>query len=95
MQASRDYKARSIEALIQRYPQRKFILVGDSGENDPAIYAAVARAHPSNIAKIYIHLVLSDSGHRRHIAEFFKDLPGECWDLFDSGKQLLGIIEEL
>ncbi len=88
MQASREYKTRTINALIQRYPDRQFILVGDSGENDPAIYAAVARVNPSNIAKIYIHLVLSDSDHRRRIREFFKELPRESWALFSSGKQL-------
>lgn len=88
MQASREYKTRTIEALIRRYPERRFILIGDSGENDPAIYAAVARVHPSNVAKIYIHLVLPDSDHRRRIADYFKELPGECWELFDSAKQL-------
>jgi hypothetical protein len=88
MQASREYKTRTIEALIRRYPERKFILVGDSGENDPAIYAAVARAHPSNVAKIYIHQVLPDSNHRRRITDYFKELPRDCWDLFASGMQL-------
>jgi hypothetical protein len=91
MQASREYKNRTIEALIRRYPERKFILVGDSGENDPAIYAAIARAHPSNVAKIYIHLVLPDSDHRRHITDHFKDLPRDSWGLFDSGMQLEGM----
>jgi len=87
MQASREYKTRTIEALIRRYPERKYILIGDSGENDPAIYAAIARAHPSNVAKIYIHLVLPDSDHRRRTAACFKELPGTCWELFNSGMQ--------
>jgi hypothetical protein len=88
MRASRAFKIRTIEAIIQRYPKRKFILVGDSGENDPAIYAAVARAHPKNVLKIYIHLITSDPDHRDSIAAFFKDLPRSRWDLFNSGSQL-------
>jgi phosphatidate phosphatase APP1 len=95
MQASREYKTRTIEALIRRYPERKFILVGDSGENDPAIYAAAALAHPSNVVNIYIHLVLSDSDHRRQTADYFKALPGECWHLFETGKQLFQMASTL
>jgi hypothetical protein len=88
MRASRAFKTRTIEALFRRYPKRKFILVGDSGENDPAIYAAVARAHPQNVSKIYIHLVSPDPGHRESVADLFRDLPRSCWDLFNTGAQL-------
>jgi hypothetical protein len=88
MRASRAFKIRTIEALFRRYPKRKFILVGDSGENDPAIYAAVARAHPQNVSKIYIHLVSPDPDHRKSVAELFRDLPRSCWDLFNTGAQL-------
>lgn len=88
MQASRESKIRSIETLIRRYPQRKFILVGDSGEIDPVVYAVAARSHPSNVAKIYIRLVSPGADHRKHLVDCFKNLPRACWDLFESGKQL-------
>lgn len=88
MQASSEFKIRTIEGIIQRYPERKFILVGDSGENDPAVYAAIARAHPRNVLKIFIHLVLTDPGHRKSTADSFKDLPRQCWEIYNSGSQL-------
>ena len=66
----------------------EMFLVGDSGENDPTIYAAVARAHPRNVLKIFIHLVLADSGHRKRVADGFEDLPRHCWGLYLSGSQL-------
>jgi phosphatidate phosphatase APP1 len=30
------------------------VLVGDSGEHDPAIYRSIARAHPGRVRAIYI-----------------------------------------
>lgn len=35
-------------------PQRSFILVGDSGEQDLELYVALARQYPANILAIYI-----------------------------------------
>ncbi len=56
---SNAYKSRYIQSLIARYPQRRFVLVGDSGEQDLAIYSALARRFPSRISAIYIR----DTGH--------------------------------
>eukprot|EP00971_Amphidinium_carterae_P251283 4988134-Amphidinium_carterae.2 len=40
------------QALLQEFPLRRFILVGDSGEQDAAVYADLARRHPHRIAKV-------------------------------------------
>ena len=37
------YKQSVIEELIQAFPNRKFLLVGDSGEKDPEVYGIIAR----------------------------------------------------
>jgi hypothetical protein len=52
-------KPQIIERLLLRYPERRFILVGDSGERDPAVYAAVARQRPEQIAGVAIRRVAS------------------------------------
>ncbi len=36
-----------IEELLQAYPARRFVLVGDSGERDPEVYALIARKYPA------------------------------------------------
>jgi phosphatidate phosphatase APP1 len=95
LQASSEYKIQTIDALIKRFPQRKFILVGDSGENDPAIYAAVAKAYPEKIIKIYIRLILPDSDHRQQTGKHFKNLPKNRWELFQSGRQLKEVAPKL
>jgi phosphatidate phosphatase APP1 len=40
------------------------VLVGDSGQDDPAAYAAVARAHPGRVHAIYIREVTPASPQR-------------------------------
>ena len=50
-----DYKLRQIEPLMKTYPMRKFILIGDSGEKDPEIYAELYRRYPGRIEQIGIH----------------------------------------
>ncbi|MCJ7501176.1 App1 family protein, partial [bacterium] len=43
-----------IESIVSRYPDRRFILVGDSGEKDPEVYGEIARFHPDQVVRIFI-----------------------------------------
>ncbi len=45
------HKRAAREALARDLPGQ-FLLIGDTGENDPEIYAAFARAHPGRVAGI-------------------------------------------
>jgi phosphatidate phosphatase APP1 len=47
------YKQQAILDILQDFPERKFILVGDSGEKDVDIYTFVKNA-TANVAGIYI-----------------------------------------
>jgi phosphatidate phosphatase APP1 len=40
--------------LLDAFPRLPFVLIGDSGQQDPAIYAEVARVRPGRILAIYI-----------------------------------------
>ncbi|KAL6063031.1 nucleolar DEAD-box protein required for synthesis of 60S ribosomal subunit [Balamuthia mandrillaris] len=48
------FKQRAIEPLLQMFPERKFIFVGDSGEMDPEVYGDLARAYPNQVLAIFI-----------------------------------------
>ena len=50
----RNHKLGVIERLFAFYPQLAFILVGDSGQHDAAIYAEVVRRHPGRVLAVYI-----------------------------------------
>ena len=53
----RDHKCTAIAALLAAYPRLPFVLIGDSGENDPEVYATIVRRHPRRIRTIYIRSV--------------------------------------
>lgn len=47
-------KATAIRKMLKDLPDRKFILVGDSGEKDPEIYLKICRLHPGQVAGVFI-----------------------------------------
>jgi len=55
--SSMQYKIRTVEGIIKRYPGRVFVLIGDSGEKDPEVYASVAAKYPKKISNILIREV--------------------------------------
>ena len=63
--AGREQKHGRIQEILDLHPGLRFVLVGDSGEKDPEIYAAVARANPDRIIAIYIREVRLDPGDGR------------------------------
>jgi phosphatidate phosphatase APP1 len=58
-------KHERIEEILRLHPQLPFVLIGDSGERDPAIYADIVRAHPGRIRAVYIREVRLDPGDGR------------------------------
>lgn len=55
-----DHKIAQITLLVQRFPNRHFILVGDSGEKDPEVYRAVREKFPHRVREIWIRDVVND-----------------------------------
>ncbi|MDR1888093.1 MAG: DUF2183 domain-containing protein [Zoogloeaceae bacterium] len=68
------HKNRSVEKLLAAYPKRKFILVGDSGESDPEIYAGIKRKYPDRVLEIYIRNVTNEDANSPRFQETFKDI---------------------
>ncbi len=50
----RNSKVGIIAGILKRLPQRKFMLVGDSGEKDPEIYRFLAKRFPDRISAVLI-----------------------------------------
>jgi len=53
----RKSKGGVIKNLMKRLPGRTFVLVGDSGERDPEIYAKLASKFPSQVTRICIRQI--------------------------------------
>lgn len=55
-----EFKLSVIRPLIQRFPKRKFLLVGDSGEKDPEVYSRVLAEFGSQIIGVWIRDVTNE-----------------------------------
>lgn len=85
---SYDYKVKEIDALMRRYPQRRFILVGDSGEYDPEVYGEIARRFPGRVIAIYIRNVTEESLDSGAYDEAMAGTDGVEWRVFTSAETL-------
>ncbi len=63
--AGREQKAARIREILELHPRLPFVLIGDSGEKDPEIYADIVRSHPGRILAVYIREVRLDPGDGR------------------------------
>ncbi len=55
------HKAAQIEGLLAAYPHLSFILIGDTGQDDPIIYRQVIHDHPNRILTVYLRDVAAGS----------------------------------
>jgi phosphatidate phosphatase APP1 len=63
------HKLRNALTIIDAFPKLGFVLIGDSAQEDPAIYAEIARQRPGRIPAIYIRDVDPDRRHARLVPE--------------------------
>lgn len=56
------HKQAAIRRILAEYPALPFVLMGDSGQEDPEIYASLVRDHPGRILAIYIRDVTRAPG---------------------------------
>jgi phosphatidate phosphatase APP1 len=58
--AGRELKTGRIREILDVHARLPFVLIGDSGEKDPEIYADIVRAYPDRILAVYIREVRLD-----------------------------------
>jgi phosphatidate phosphatase APP1 len=80
--SARATKPPIIEGLLAAYPKREFILIGDSGEEDPEIYGNIARSHPGRIRHIYIRQATPEPPDTERYRAAFTGLPSTLWTVF-------------
>ncbi len=76
-------KPLQIEPILAAYPKRRFILVGDSGEQDPEVYAALLRKHGDRIERVLIRNVTGASRDDDRFRRVFDGIDASRWELFD------------
>ena len=55
-----EQKIDQISTIFNHFPERQFIMVGDSGERDPEVYSAILERYPDQVKRIYIRDVIND-----------------------------------
>ncbi|MFM8705048.1 MAG: phosphatidate phosphatase App1 family protein, partial [Planctomycetia bacterium] len=86
-------KRRTIEQIIDEFPGRRFLLVGDSGERDPEVYAAVARRRPEQVSGILIRQVEGKAPRekiRSRLDRLARRLPTGLMRTFTEPEDLVG-----
>lgn len=78
---SRAHKLGVIARLLADFPQRRFVLVGDSGEADPEIYARVFRDNPGRIDGIVIRDVTGEGRLSQRYRATFEGIDPVMWHL--------------
>jgi Uncharacterized conserved protein (DUF2183) len=77
-------KAPVIAGLVRRWPKRRFVLIGDSGEKDPEIYGAIARQFQNQIVRIFIRRAPGDTSTTARFEAAFAGVARDSWQVFDA-----------
>jgi phosphatidate phosphatase APP1 len=72
----REHKLRSIEHILETHPGLPFVLVGDSGQQDPEIYLEVARRYPGRIKVVYIREVAVSTDRDQELRAIATEIAG-------------------
>jgi hypothetical protein len=83
-----EYKVATIEPLLRAAPQRRFVLMGDSGERDPEAYGELARRHPQQITAIFIRELAGETAAAPRYQTAFRGVPAERWRVFTTPDQI-------
>jgi phosphatidate phosphatase APP1 len=75
-------KPKQIAPILRDFPSRHFVLVGDSGEQDPEVYAALLKEHPEQILRAYMRNVTNATPADARFGPLFAGVPREKWALF-------------
>lgn len=81
-------KRKVIENLIARFPERKFLLLGDTGEKDPEIYGEIARKYPSQVLGLCLRNVSPDAPDAPRFRRAFTQIPSAKWIVFEDTRRL-------
>ena len=79
VKGSQPHKEAELRKLLTSFPDRRFILVGDSGELDPEIYGAMAREFGEQVQQILIRKVPGAKNDDARFQAAFEGLDAARW----------------
>ena len=90
LEPSETYKIETIAAIVESFETRAFVLVGDTGERDPEIYATIARRFPDRVRSIWLRDPVAGGtpGVQARLEAAYEGLPRSLWHLIVDGTGL-------
>lgn len=85
---SEDHKQALIEKMLDLYDEMQFLLIGDSGQHDPEVYADVVRRYPGRICAIYIRQIGDSESRKAELATLGEELSALGCDMLLSTDSL-------
>jgi phosphatidate phosphatase APP1 len=91
----RNAKVGIIIRIIKALPNRKFILVGDSGEKDPEIYRFLAKRFPANVAAVLIRNLAASPLSQKRSQKLLALSDVIDIKIFDQADQIADVVSRL
>jgi len=80
-------KPKAIEEILNAFPKRTFILVGDSGEQDAEVYAMIAKKYPEQISRVLIRSITMPIDREKYTV-IFSGVKSEIWQVFTDPSEI-------
>lgn len=69
-----DHKLEKIRFLMDFFPEQRFLLIGDSGQHDPELYAEIIKQYPKRVEAVYIRRIgKADTEREQQLSELLPD----------------------
>ncbi|MBF0106692.1 MAG: DUF2183 domain-containing protein [Deltaproteobacteria bacterium] len=82
------WKIDIIEGILKQFPGHHFILVGDSGEQDPEAYGEISRRYKNQIQAVWIRNVTQETRDNARFKKAFDTVPDAEWNLFTEASEI-------
>ncbi len=82
------HKRTAMEPILNAFPRRKFLLIGDSGEQDPLIYGGFLRERPEQVACVFIRAVRGETSDDPRLQAAFQGCPPDRWRIYQSPQEI-------
>lgn len=95
MSPQKAHKRAAIEPILAAFPERQFVLIGDSGEQDPEIYASFLRERPQQIAGVFIRTVRDETRDSERLQAAFDGVNPSRWTLYREPAEIRDKVADL
>lgn len=82
------HKRAAIAPILDAFPQRKFLLFGDSGEQDPEIYGQFLRERSEQIAGVFIRGIRGETHRDGKLQRAFAGADESRWNVYADGQAM-------